>query len=109
MIARAAEVGVALEINASAHRLDLNDTHARLAHDRGARLVISSDSHSHRGFRVLRWGVLVARRAWLEPKDVLNTLPFEAFKAALRRRADDARTQGQMGDVSLVYFCGDCR
>ena len=85
VIARAVAVGAGLEINASAHRLDLNDTHARLARDRGARLVISSDSHSRRGFTVLRWGVLVARRAWLEPKDVLNTLPFEAFKAALRR------------------------
>jgi DNA polymerase (family X) len=85
VIARAVQVGAALEINASAHRLDLNDTHARLAHDRGARLVISSDSHSHRGFRVLRWGVLVARRAWLEPKDVLNTRSFEAFNAGLRR------------------------
>ena len=87
VIARAVQVGVVLEINASAHRLDLNDTHARLARDRGARLVISSDSHSHRGFRVLRWGVLVARRAWLEPKDVLNTLPFDRFKASLRRNA----------------------
>jgi DNA polymerase (family 10) len=87
VIARAASVGAAIEINASAHRLDLNDTHARLAHDRGVRLVISSDSHSRHGFDVLRWGVLVARRAWLEPKDVLNTLPFDAFTAALRRNA----------------------
>src|SRR4029079_16954760 len=44
VIARAVQVGAALEINASAHRLDLNDIHARLARDRGARLVISSDS-----------------------------------------------------------------
>ena len=87
VIARAVQVGAALEINASAHRLDLNDSHARLARDRGARLVISSDSHSHRGFRVLRWGVLVARRAWLEPQHVLNTLPFDQFKASLRRNA----------------------
>ena len=87
VIARAAEVGAALEINASPHRLDLNDIHARLAHDRGVRLVISSDSHSRHGFGSLRWGVTVARRAWLEPKDVLNTLPFDQFKASLRRHA----------------------
>ncbi len=87
VIARAAEVGAALEINASAHRLDLNDTNARLAHNRGVRLVISSDSHSRHGFGVLRWGVIVARRAWLEPKDVLNTLPFDQFQASLRRNA----------------------
>ncbi|MEO8257089.1 MAG: DNA polymerase/3'-5' exonuclease PolX [Acidobacteriota bacterium] len=85
VIARAVQVGAALEINASAHRLDLNDTHARLARDRGARLVISSDAHSQRGFRVLRWGILVARRAWLEAAHVLNTLPFDQLTAALRR------------------------
>ena len=50
-------------------------------------LVISSDAHSQRGFRVLRWGVLVARRAWLEPAHVLNTRPFDQFKASLRRNA----------------------
>jgi len=85
VIARAAELGVALEINAQAHRLDLNDAHARLARDRGVRLVISSDSHSQQGFQALEWGVLVARRAWLERGDVLNTLPFEPFTQALRR------------------------
>jgi DNA polymerase (family 10) len=81
----AAGHGVALEINCQVDRLDLNDIHARLARDRGAPIVISSDAHSRRGFGVLRWGVLVARRAWLTPADVLNTRPFEQFKAGLRR------------------------
>ncbi len=66
-------------------RLDLSDVHARLARDRGVRLVISSDSHSRRGFAALDWGVVVARRAWLEPRHVLNTLPFDQFRGALRR------------------------
>ena len=52
---------------------------------RGAPVVISSDAHSRRGFGVLRWDVLVARRAWLTTADVLNTRPFEPFKAGLRR------------------------
>jgi DNA polymerase (family 10) len=82
---RAAQIGVAMEINAQAHRLDLNDSHARLARTRGVRLVISSDAHSRHALDVLRWGVTIARRAWLEPKDVLNTLPFDSFRAALRR------------------------
>jgi DNA polymerase (family 10) len=81
----AAKHGVALEINSQAYRLDLNDAHARLARDRGVGLVISSDAHSRRAFGVLRWGVTVARRAWLEPRHVLNTRPFEQFKAGLRR------------------------
>ena len=76
---------MALEINSQIYRLDLNDAHARLAHQRGARLVISSDSHSRDAFGVLKWGVTVARRAWLQRADVLNTRPFDAFRAELRR------------------------
>ena len=76
---------VALEINCQAHRLDLNDVHARLARDRGVRLVISSDAHSRRALGTLRWGVLVARRGWVGPSDVLNTRSFGDFRALLRR------------------------
>jgi len=83
----AAERGVAMEINSQAYRLDLNDTHARMARERGAKLVISSDAHSVSALRVLRWGVLVARRAWLTPQDVLNTRPLHDFRASLRRNA----------------------
>ena len=81
----AARHGVALEINGHVDRLDLNDVHAKLARDRGVRLVISSDAHSRHALGVLRWGVLVARRAWLRPEDVLNKRPFADFTAALRR------------------------
>ncbi len=85
IVSAAAERGVALEINSQVDRLDLSDVHARLAHERGARLVISSDAHSQAGFGVLRWGVQVARRAWLGPGDVLNTLPVEELVRSLRR------------------------
>jgi DNA polymerase (family X) len=81
----AARLGVALEINCQVDRLDLPDGHAKLARDRGARLVVSSDGHSRMAFGRLRWGVLVARRAWLQPADVLTTLPFDQFRMALRR------------------------
>ena len=81
----AARHGVALEINGHVDRLDLNDVHAKLARDRGVPLVVSSDAHSRHALGVLRWGVLVARRAWLRPEDVLNTRPFADFTAALRR------------------------
>ena len=77
--------GAAIEINSQPHRLDVNDVHARLARDRGVPLVISSDAHSRHALGMLRWGVLVARRAWIEPADVLNTRPFDTFRAALRR------------------------
>ena len=73
MIDAAAAAGVALEINCQVDRLDLCDSHARLARERGVKIVISTDSHSRRGFPLLKWGVLVARRAWLTRQDVLNT------------------------------------
>ena len=85
VIDAAARHGVAIEINCQVHRLDLNDVHAKLARDRGVPLVISSDAHSRHAFGRLRWGVMVARRAWIQPADVLNTRPFEAFRALLRR------------------------
>jgi DNA polymerase (family 10) len=81
----AAAAGVAIEINSQIDRLDLDDAHARLAHERGVTLVIDSDAHSPVALGTLRWGVTVARRAGLEPGDVLNTRPCSEFRARLRR------------------------
>jgi DNA polymerase (family 10) len=79
--------GVALEINSQPHRLDLCDSHARLARDRGVKLVIDSDAHEIPALNFTRWGVLTARRAWLAKDDVLNTLPVKDFKKRLRRNS----------------------
>ena len=79
--------GVALEINSQPHRLDLCDSHARLARDRGVKLVIDSDAHEIPALGFTRWGVLTARRAWLTKQDVLNTLPLKDFKKRLRRNS----------------------
>jgi DNA polymerase (family 10) len=81
----AARNGVALEINSQVYRLDVNDVNARLARQHGVDIVISSDSHSRDAFAVLAWGITVARRAWLQRTDVLNTLPFDQFRSKLRR------------------------
>ncbi|MCA1652316.1 MAG: DNA polymerase/3'-5' exonuclease PolX, partial [Acidobacteria bacterium] len=71
----------------------LDDVQARLARDRGVKLVIDSDAHSPAALGGLRWGVLTARRAWITAEDVLNTLPVDRFRASLRRnRRHDART-----------------
>jgi DNA polymerase (family 10) len=85
VIDAAAAAGVAVEINCQIERLDLDEQHARLARDRGVKLIIDSDAHSPTALGLLRWGAIVARRAWLEPGDVLNTLPIEAFRQSLRR------------------------
>jgi DNA polymerase (family 10) len=81
----AARLGVALEINGQANRLDLGDVHARTARERGASLVISSDAHATSGLDAVRWGVLVARRAWTSAIDVLNAADVNGLRARLRR------------------------
>jgi len=81
----AARLGVALEINAQTARLDLNDAHARLARERGVRLVISTDAHAVSALTNLRWGVHMARRAWATPDDILNTRGLAELRGMLRR------------------------
>ncbi len=77
--------GVAMEINSFPDRLDLRDTHVRMCKEIGVKLVISTDSHHTRHLGHMKYGVLTARRGWLEKSDVLNTLPAEKFLAALRK------------------------
>jgi DNA polymerase (family 10) len=75
--------GVWLEINASPERLDLSAPMIRTAKARGARFIISTDAHHPKHLNNLKYGVITARRGWLAPADVMNTLPVEAFAAAL--------------------------
>lgn len=83
--------GVAMECNAYPDRLDLRDVHLKMARERGVKVVVSTDSHSTRHLPLMRYGVQVARRGWLEKKDVLNTLPLDQFLAALRPKPGTAR------------------
>ena len=85
----ARETGTALEINASPERLDLKDTHAYRARELGIPLVISTDSHHHSQLSGGRFGVAVARRAWCEPRHILNTMPREQFLAFIRAPKPD--------------------
>jgi DNA polymerase (family 10) len=82
--------GVAMECNAYPDRLDLRDVHLKMARERSVKVVISTDSHSTRHLPLMRYGVQVARRGWLEKKDVLNTLPLDQFLAALRPKPGTA-------------------
>jgi DNA polymerase (family X) len=76
--------GVIMECNAAPDRLDLKDAYLRMAKDRGVRVVISTDAHSIKNLELMRYGVQMARRGWIEKKDVLNALPLEQMLAALR-------------------------
>ncbi|HKH49073.1 MAG TPA: DNA polymerase/3'-5' exonuclease PolX [Thermoanaerobaculia bacterium] len=84
VLRRAAELGVAVELNSNPHRLDLRDSHLRLARELGCKVVISTDSHRTRELDLMRYGVDQARRAWLEPGNVVNTLGYAALRKALR-------------------------
>jgi DNA polymerase (family 10) len=84
---RAAELGVAMEHNAAPERLDLSDRDLRLAKELGCKLVINTDAHYVSTLGKMNYGIRQLRRAWLEPKDILNTLGPDEFLAALRPRA----------------------
>ncbi len=87
----AAKHGVAMEINAQPDRTDLSDLHARMAKERGVKLVISTDAHGVSQLDFIRYGVFAARRAGLGRGDVLNTRPFEPFRGALQERGAQAK------------------
>ena len=70
----AQETGTAMEINAYPLRLDLSDNHVRRAKELGVALAINTDAHVISNFEALPYGIAIARRGWLEKKDVLNTL-----------------------------------
>jgi DNA polymerase (family 10) len=91
IVRKAAARGRYLELNAHPERLDLLDTHCRMAKDEGVLVSINSDAHSVLEFDNLRYGIGQARRGWLEKKDVLNALPLPE----LRRRLPGARSGGQ--------------
>jgi DNA polymerase (family 10) len=85
VLAAARERGCFLEINAQPERLDLTDTHARMAKEMGVKLAISTDAHSTSGLAAVRFGIDQARRGWLGPDDVLNTRPWSDLAELLDR------------------------
>ncbi|RJQ43026.1 MAG: DNA polymerase/3'-5' exonuclease PolX [Gaiellales bacterium] len=85
IIATAARTGTALEVNSHFQRLDLCDLHARAAQDAGVRLVINSDAHHISDLRLLKYGIATARRGWVRPETILNTLTADRLARLLER------------------------
>lgn len=81
----AARTGTALEINANPRRLDLEAHYARRAVELGIPLSINSDAHHAAGMDLLPYGVLTARRGWVEAENVINTWPQDRLLAWLER------------------------
>lgn len=80
----AKETGTAVEINAYPLRLDLNDAHARMAKEKGVLLGIGTDTHVVNHFEYMAYGVSIARRAWIEKDDLLNTLGYDMIKKVMK-------------------------
>jgi DNA polymerase (family X) len=87
----AARKNVYLEINASPERLDLTASLIRAAKARGCKFVINTDAHHPKHLHNMRYGVSMARRGWLEPSDVLNTLPAAQFAKAIHAKQNHAK------------------
>jgi DNA polymerase (family 10) len=85
ILARAAQLGVAVEHNASPARADLSDLHLRRAKELGCKIVVNTDAHATEELDQIRFGITQLRRAWLTPADILNTAPTAtALLASLR-------------------------
>lgn len=89
VLEKAGRLGVAVELNADPHRLDLDWRLAKLARQYGTRIEIGPDAHSVDGLENMALGIGMARKAWLRPEDVINTRSAEEFVefATRRRRA----------------------
>jgi DNA polymerase (family X) len=88
VLEKAADNGVAVEINADPHRLDLDWRHCQLAKSLGCSFEIGPDAHSTRGLANMGFGVGVARKGWLEASDVINALGRDAIRQRLRLRRE---------------------
>jgi DNA polymerase (family 10) len=81
----AVERGCFLEVNAYPDRLDLNDSHCKMAKEMGLKLAVSTDAHSTAHLSLIRFGVDQARRGWLEAGDIINTRPWKQLKSLFER------------------------
>jgi DNA polymerase (family 10) len=85
VLQHALDCGCFFEINSSPDRLDLSDAHARIAKEAGMKIAINTDAHSISELNFISAGLNQARRAWLEPADVLNTYSLGELKKLLSR------------------------
>lgn len=85
IIKAAKKLKIALEIDSQPLRMDLNGAHARLCKEQGVKVTIDSDAHMIEQLKQTHFGIFMARRGWLEKKDVLNTLPYSKLMKFLSK------------------------
>ncbi|OGC39386.1 hypothetical protein A2526_03660 [candidate division WOR-1 bacterium RIFOXYD2_FULL_36_8] len=86
MLKAAADTGTFMEINAHPKRLDLKDTHIKMAKEMGILFAINTDSHATFSLENMKFGVSMARRGWIEKKDVINTLTINKLMKKLYQK-----------------------
>jgi DNA polymerase (family 10) len=84
VVAKALETGTFLEINAQPNRLDLRDSHARLAGEAGVKIAVNTDAHQLSALQHMEMGVAQAKRAWLTKDQVLNTRTWPQIAKLLK-------------------------
>ena len=86
VIDEAARSGVVIELNAHPYRLDIDWRLCKYAREKGCKIAISPDAHEEEGLNDTTFGVGIARKGWLEPGDILNTMSLEEIKEYLKKR-----------------------
>ena len=89
IFSKAAECGIAIEINADPQRLDLDWRFVRRAVAQGVKISIGADAHNVSGMTNMDLGIGIARKAWLAPSDVLNALPLKGFLRFVAQRRNN--------------------
>lgn len=84
ILEEAAKNRVILEINSHPDRLDIDADLARRARDYDIKIAINSDAHHKNDLKLLKYGVLNARRGWLEKKDIINTWTLDEINTYIR-------------------------
>ena len=80
-----------MELNAFYDRLDLNEFYLKKAKENGIKISLGTDAHFTSGFQMMRFGIGIARRAWLEKSDILNCLSYEELTRKLQRISNKKR------------------
>jgi len=91
IIDEAAKTGVAIELNAHPYRLDIDWRLCKYAKEKGLKIAINPDAHDEEGFNHTFFGIGIARKGWLEPNDILNTLDLDQMKTFLQERTSWTR------------------
>jgi len=86
VVRHAARTHTALEVNANPWRLDLKDTHCRMAVEAGVMLAIGTDAHSAAGLTLMPYGLDTAARGWATKKDLLNCMTMRQLRAFVNKK-----------------------